>query len=312
MSPPPYHLRLNKAVDRFLFFEAIRRLENAGSLAAYTYYGMGGPYLEDFRVLYELCGDVKMVSIENSPNIFRRQLFHRPCQTMDIRCGDFFKFIDDYDASGEKSIFWLDFTDLTLQNVEHFGDLLSRVADGSVVKVTLQASYDYYRNNRQIFHEQFDSLRLNPTARVPQPQKEFVKEILGILQVMSQKMLPANLGARYQPISSFFYSDGTPMVTLTGFVCSGNECDCMRQRFEEWDFVNFAWDDPVAIRVPVLSTKERLHLQRYLPMKNPSGSALLERLGYPLHENNDERTYTQLEQYAAFHRHYPYFIRAVP
>ena len=311
MNPPPYHLRPNKAVDRFLFFEAIRRLETSGSLSDYTYYGMGGPYLEDFRVLYELCDDIRMVSIEKSDHIFRRQLFHRPCRTLDLRYGDFFEFIDNYDAFGEKSIFWLDFTDLKLQNIEYFGDLLSKVTDGSVVKVTLLASYNYYRRDRQSFHEQFDSLRPNQETRVPRQQGAFAREILKILQVMSQKALPASLKARFQPISSFYYADGSPMVTLTGFVCSDDQYDELRQRFEDWDFVNFGWNSPAQIRVPVLSTKERLHLQRYLPMTNPTGSALLERLGHALGDNVDESS-AQLEQYAWFHRHYPYFIRAVP
>ena len=185
------------------------------------------------------------------------------------------------------------------------------MTDGSIVKVTLLASYNYYRRDRKSFHEQFDSLRPDPEARVPHQQGRFAKEILGILQVVSQQALPASLGARYQPISSFYYADGSPMVTLTGFVCSNDQHGEMRQRFEEWDFVNFAWNNPTPIKVPVLSTKERLHLQRYLPMPNPAGSVLLERLGYALGNNFDE-SYAQLEQYALFHRQYPYFIRAVP
>ena len=238
----------NKAVDRFVFFEAVKVLGTSESLSDYTYYGMGGPYLEDFRVLYELCNDVNMVSIENMPHIFKRQLFHRPCRTMDVRYGDFFEFIDDYDGSGEKSIFWLDFTDLKLQNVEYFGDLLRKVSDGSIVKVTLLAGLGNYRRHREGFLEQFDSLRPNPGARVPREQADFAREVLSILQVVSQKALPASLGSRYQPITSFYYADGAPMVTLTGVVCSGDQCDETRRIFEEWEFVNFAWNAPHRLR----------------------------------------------------------------
>ena len=179
------------------------------------------------------------------------------------------------------------------------------------MKTTLLASHRYYRRDPKSFHEQFDSLRPDPDARVPRQPDRFAREILGILQTMSQRALPANLGVRFQPISSFYYADGSPMVTLTGFVCSCDKYDEMRQRFQDWEFVNFSWNDPSQISVPVLSTKERLHLQRYLPMTNPTGSALLERLGYPLDTKIGE-SYAQLEQYAAFHRQYPYFIRAVP
>ncbi len=53
MTPPAYHLRTNKAIDRFTFIEAIRRMASPKELSECTYYGFGGPYLEDFRLLHE-------------------------------------------------------------------------------------------------------------------------------------------------------------------------------------------------------------------------------------------------------------------
>ena len=71
MKQPPYHLRPNKAVDRLALVEAIKRLGRMGDLSEYTYYGLGGPYLEDFRLLYELCPEIKMVSIEEFYNMIQ-------------------------------------------------------------------------------------------------------------------------------------------------------------------------------------------------------------------------------------------------
>ena len=80
MKHPAYHLRPNKAAERFAFIEAIRRLErlSESGLADYTYHGLGGPYLEDFRLLYEFCPDIDMVSIESNDETYKRQRFHRP------------------------------------------------------------------------------------------------------------------------------------------------------------------------------------------------------------------------------------------
>ena len=45
-------------------------------LAEYTYFGLGGPFLEDFRVLNDFFGDLKLVSIEVNEEVVKRQQFH--------------------------------------------------------------------------------------------------------------------------------------------------------------------------------------------------------------------------------------------
>ena len=49
-SSLPYRLRPNKAVDRELFLSLLMRLAPALSLEKYHYVGLGGPFLEDFRL----------------------------------------------------------------------------------------------------------------------------------------------------------------------------------------------------------------------------------------------------------------------
>ncbi|MGH7814651.1 MAG: O-methyltransferase [Candidatus Binataceae bacterium] len=62
MKAPAYHLRPNKAVDRLIFMEAIQHLEGVHPLDSYTYYGFGGPFLEDCRLIYERHPKIKIVS----------------------------------------------------------------------------------------------------------------------------------------------------------------------------------------------------------------------------------------------------------
>jgi hypothetical protein len=47
----PYHLRQNKAIDRNLFTDLLSRIGRYKNISDYTYYGFGGPYMEDFKVL---------------------------------------------------------------------------------------------------------------------------------------------------------------------------------------------------------------------------------------------------------------------
>ena len=141
MSSPPYHLRPNKAADRFAFMEAINRLSRTSDrgLQEYTYHGLGGPYLEDFRLLYEFCPDIKMVSFEIKEEIYNRQRFHRPNINLKLKHENIMSFIDRYNPRDAKSIFWLDYTDLEYGNFLDFMALLGVVTEFSMIKITLRA-----------------------------------------------------------------------------------------------------------------------------------------------------------------------------
>ena len=77
MRHPPYHLRVNKAIDRFLLVQIIDILKRYCEISDYTYYGFGGPFLEDCRLIHNRCPEIKIVSIEKNEHTFKRQEFHR-------------------------------------------------------------------------------------------------------------------------------------------------------------------------------------------------------------------------------------------
>ncbi len=114
MKSPAYHLRANKAVDRLALIDAVRHLGLSVDLSQYTYYGFGGWALEDFRLFYEFHPQVKLVSIENSGEGYKRQKFHAPCGASHLKLEfiDFRTFLTSYDSNERKSIFWIDYLDL--------------------------------------------------------------------------------------------------------------------------------------------------------------------------------------------------------
>ena len=311
MSQPPYHLRPNKAVDRFLLLEVIRRLDRLEDLSRYTYYGLGGPYLEDFRILYEHRDDIGMVSVESNEQIYERQRFHRPCRTLRLKNIDVFDFIDQYEHDEQKSIFWLDYTNLAMKNFEYFELLLTKVADRSLVKISLRAEVTDWRCKPERFRDRFRRILPDPAQDPPLIASRYASLLQAMLKIVAQRALPAELPTTFQPISSFFYSDGTGILTVTGIVCSREDHLIVRQAFEGWDLANLDWTEPREIDVPILSTKERLSLQQRLPCDGDAGPTLLRTLGYEL-AGGKERTMQQLEQYADFHRYFPHFMRAVP
>jgi hypothetical protein len=314
MKQPAYHLRPNKAVDRLTLIEAVKHITNLGlALNEYTYYTLGGPHLEDCRLMYEFYPEVKMVSVEENEDIFKRQDFHMPCGTLEIMQAQFKSFLAEYDPKDRKSIFWLDYTRFEYGNFEDFMVLLGKVIPNSMIKVTMRAEpRDYYNRKRvQEFQRRFGAVLPRPGTSPPATADDFAFLVQSMLRIAAQKTLSSATPLTFQPISSFRYSDGTSMVSLTGFVCERERQDRVKEAFKGLQFPNFEWGRPRLIDMPILSTKERLHLQRLLPC-GPGGGAILRRsLGY-LIDDDQESTEMKLQQYADFHRYYPYFMKATP
>lgn len=315
MRQPAYHLRPNKAVDRLTLIEVIRLFTKKTDLSRYTYYSLGGPTLEDFRLIYEFYPEVRMVCIERDEQIHRRQRFHLPCRSNRLRLvhESFNSFLTHYEAKDEGSIFWLDYTGLQFTHFEDFMELLGKVGSSSIVKITLRSNPRDYETEEQVekFKKKFSAILPDHSEPLPTRLDGFATLLQKMLQIASQRALPSAMPLMFLPISSFYYMDGVGIFTLTGIVCDRNDEASIRNLFRKLRFVNLNWGEPTKIDVPNLSTKERIHLQRHLPRAGNAGKALTRALGYLINGNRDE-TELQLQQYADFHRYFPYFIKAVP
>ena len=329
MSGPPYQLRKNKAADRFALIEAIRRLPILGyDLNNYRYFSLGGPYLEDMRQIYEFCPEITMVSIEMYGEVCSRQCFHMPCRNIQIVESDLSSYITTFQPERE-CIFWLDNTGLEISNFDDFIRLLRKVFEGSLIKITLMANpMDYWkfsRDRRPIekrkekipeFRRIFERVLPHPDEYPHWKKQEFANLLKQMLRVATEEALPAETtDLTFRPISSFYYIDSTPMFTLTGIVWPRSGVQDLYEIFGDWEFADLTWDidsKPKHIDIPDLSTKERLHLQEFLPCKTARGVTLRDALGHLIHHRDDGTTEAALEQYAAFHRYFPYFLRGVP
>ena len=323
MKHPTYHLRPNKTADRFAFVEAIKRLERlrGKGLSDYTYYGLGGPFLEDFRLLYEFFPDLGMVSIENEKETYERQRFHRPCKSVQLQLEELSSFIARFDPGDQRSIFWLDYTKLQYRYFEEFKALLSTLPEQSMLKLTLRCHPKDYWHSESVdsdslqdesFRTRFEGVMPSPSAPLPTRFEDFALLLQGMVQVATEQALPSTATSlTFVPVSSFCYRDGAGMFTLTGVVCDSTETSLVDEVFADWEFANLTWERPKLIDVPVLSTKERLHLQHLLPSSASTGATLLQSLGY-LIDKNASKSEAVLEQYAAFHRYSPYVLRGVP
>jgi hypothetical protein len=315
---PPYPLRPNKAVDRYMLIEALKLLARPEDLKGYTYYGFGGPYLEDLRLLHEHFPKIKMVSFEANAQTHKRQFFHAPCSGIRLLRTDFRSFLAQNTFEKSASIFWLDYIDLHYGAFEEFKEVLEKVLPGSVVKVTVRAEPKDYdgvsddgKSKVEEFKMRFGAVLPSASTAPPMRFEEFVQLLQQMFQIASQQALPSASGQTFLPIYSSCYSDGTGMFSICGIVCSRDALQENRVKFEDHRIANLDWGKPTRLNVPFLSTKERLLLQEYLPCPKNAGATLLKALGYFIDDGrkNSERT---LQDYANFYRYYPHFIKARP
>ncbi len=333
MRHPAYQLRPYKAVDRALLIDILTKLDGYAPFSTpdtdYTYYSLGGPFLEDFRVIQQRFPNISLVSIESNLHTFRRQKFQRPSKRIRLVHKSLSDFITEMSDSGP-CIFWLDYIDNTYARFDEFMKLLSQVGEKSIVKVTLRAEMQDWRLNTEEkekalskevaellekrFLEEFriEYAKVSPSAVESGMFREnrFPKLLQDMLQIATEKALPAGAGLVFQPLASTRYSDKTQMLSLVGIVCSPNDRNKIANRLKTWRFANLDWRDPTLISLPVLSIKERLHLEQYLPETNPDGKSLVKALGYNVDEDR-QSSIEMMAQYSACHSHYPHFARVI-
>ena len=206
MRHPPYPLRPNKAIDRYLLIEAIRLLDRAEDLSKFTYYGLGGPYLEDFRLLHDNFPKIKMVSLEQDSETHKRQKFHLPCSGVTLLNTDFRSFLAQEDLEKTRSIFWLDYIGLEYAAFEEFEELLDKVTPGSLIKITLRAEPGDYVETKDAedFKKKFAAVLPTHSTTPPPTSGEFAQLLQDMIQIASQQALPSATGQTFQAI--YFYS----------------------------------------------------------------------------------------------------------
>ena len=305
---PPYHLRINKAIDRFLLVEILEILKrHCKKMSGYTYYGFGGPFLEDCKLVYNRFPEIKIVSIERDEQTFERQKFHRFSKNLNLVQNEFSDFLESFSGnSGE--IFWLDYTDRKLVRFREFQSILGKVSENSVVRITIRAE----RNGQKLenFQRRYSGIAPGKIRGIDMREpSHFVKLLQDMFQTASIHVLPEVGESVFQLLNSSYYKDSTQMLSITGIVCNKDEVLKIRKWFKDWKFANLDWETPHKINVPTLSVKERLYLEQYLPTTKKTGLFLSRALGYKIDE--DEEHIEQLKQYEEFHQYYPYFARVL-
>lgn len=274
-----YHLRQNKAIERNLFVDLLARVGRYVNISNYSYIGFGGPFLEDFKHLHSALRISKMISLEMDPNVYKRQMFNRPISCISLRNESSGDFLNNYEFDNEAgNIVWFDYanTDITSQLTET-QRLIEKLGHGDIFKITVNASptalgepqdrSKMLEYRAEVLANRLSSYGPAEVTAASVATKNYPKTLLAAIMSAVKHGLAGDPSIVLQPLAAFVYSDGQQMLTVTGVLLHKDEIERFleQSRLPCWSFFNADCLAPKSISVPVLSAKERVHIESMLP-----------------------------------------------
>lgn len=327
MKHPAYHLRTNKAVDRLSWISQVR--DSLTNERKASFYSLGGPFLEDMKLAHVAFPNMRLVSLESNLQTYKRQRFHNftsQLALVNATVDDY--LIHQYEPS-DQDFFWLDFTDLSLQRLNSFRTLVTKVPNCSLIRITLRAEPDMTLKNvekhlteeqasklateiNEKFEKDFSAVLSHDAQKTPLCSSiDFARTVQMMVRRVSSEAL-ASADNQFIHISTSRYDDGCQMLSVTGIVLKrdDNQSIVNNLKMKGIRLEQDAWSEPVEIKVPVLSILERHWLDKHLPKRDRDslGKALLKKLKYHI-EDGEKHTENALRQYAKYYREYPNFAK---
>lgn len=270
----PYDLRPAKQVERRIILDTLFRLsQNGFSIADYQYTGMGSIHFVDFLMFHKMLGIRKMWSVEHSLEIQNRIKFNKPFDFIRIMFGPMSDVMPKL-SRDIKHILWLDYDDIVSK--EMLGDVIlacSHLSNGSILLVTVDVEppgsgddgpkewMAYYRSIANEFISHLDNKDYKKT-NLPRINADILE------RAISEGLLGRDVS--FHPVFSFLYADGHQMLTIGGVIGSDGERRSIEasglgeERYIRRKLAN----KPFEIKIPVLTRKERLHLDAAMPCQD--------------------------------------------
>ncbi len=280
-----YDLRPAKQVERRMLLDFFRRLAGRGiPVESFRYTGMGSIHFVDHILFHKFLGIDRLVSVERDAEIRDRVQFNRPFDSVELVMAEIGHYIPKLDRD-EKHIVWLDY-DYPLSE-----DMLADVrtgafelSEGSFLLVTVdvepldlkspaERNSDSSRSglNYEHYRDIADDLWKPEWTKRDFTNRQVHLRVLDILGLALQEGVAGRRGLSVLPCFKFVYADGNEMATLGVRIDAedkGAELEQMRGEGADYLVLDFA-ADPFYINVPVLTRRERLHLEAAMPSSDP-------------------------------------------
>lgn len=313
-----YLMRPNKTVDRLLFADLLERVDaSLGIGERYTYVGMGAAYMEDFRLLHERFPRMRMVSLEEIPQVSLRQRFNRPHSAIRFLAQSSKQWIEQSLPGKSPQIIWLDFQGKQRQDqISEFQSLVAKAVKPSILRLTLDASSETLGANTTP-KEKLGRLKSQLGALIADDitvdvfvERGFENILRDIVFRAASQSLKNQPSVRFQPLLVVSYKDTSRMLTVTGLVSERGELEAVIEKssLREWEYSWMRSNTTLKIDLPELSARERLTLNQMLPAKSAKVSSIHKAFGFWI-ANDEHQSEAMLASYIQFARHYPQFAR---
>ncbi len=326
-----YNLRPNKFVERQLFIELLAKVCSE-SPEKYVYVSLGGPQLEDQKLVHQQLGFRHLISLELDPIVHQRQLFNlRPASVKCLKNStedfvvDFDRYLSEY--NDKTFVVWFDYAspnDRRDQLLE-FERLLSRMQPPDILKITLNANPATLgglapeESQDHLQQRQLERLRGQLDNYLPaDPIEPGQMTERGLIPIFCHAIKRAALNAVQKsprlnvfPLSIFYYRDVYhQMITVTVCLTQKTEGDKLVQELVSrgWDYLPKDWTDATKIDIPNLTAKERLYIEG-MPFSEDTKS-VHEKLPFRF-DKDDGESLKILEEYARHYRRYPSYFQVV-
>jgi hypothetical protein len=323
MKHPAYNLRPNKAVDRSLLVERIHELEDAGLLSVKNsaYYGFGGPFLDDFRILSERFPSMSFHSLEKTTHTYKRQKFHKFSPKIRLHHRSVEGFLANEDMeSADHLVWWLDYTNLGINELRDVTSLANSLSPGDFLRITASANVridveqlgELFGGKacQRVLNDEVEDFRVKFESYLPddfEPSHVYEDQLypeLCVKMIKNALEKRNNLSStRIWHLGNRIYRDGAKMVTCEFYV-SSKPYEGSREGYKYLSKCASFGAAIEVINVPNLSIKERLFLEGVVPANPHRISRLSKRLGYNI-DNSAKMHEMAIEQYALYHKHYP-------
>jgi len=332
----PYHLRPNKFVERSLFLDILAHINRQSPISEYLYVSFGGPYLEDFKVIHSAFGNRKMLSLEQTDWVYRRQQFNIPYGCVRCISKTSQQFITDYtnildSFSNPQVLIWLDYAaaDKIREQLTECEAIVAKLKHLDILKITVNAnpsSLDGTSDDNDELEEQRWTRRLQilrdrvgdylPNDTTAEQMKHSMYPSL-LLKAIHKAAANAMVGANhlvFHPLAAYVYEDSHQMLTLTGIALGRRDVENFLQvtGLNVDEFATNNWSDVIRINVPYLSPREKFYLDSLIFNQTRKNDRLKlkksTRLKITL-ASTDAASRELAERYIRFYRYYPHYHR---
>ncbi|MFD1720296.1 O-methyltransferase [Amnibacterium endophyticum] len=259
-----YSDRSAKTVQRRMIVDACRRLTAIAPTIEYQYVGFGGLEYNDFIDMHLALGLETMTSIERDTMLTHRVEFNRPYAGIEVKMGEARDMLSTLHWD-RRAITWLDYTDPLDRNILRDVDYVIRAAPpGSVTIVTTQADLRGKSAPERLatIRERLDDLCPPDLAPKDTNGWGIAAAEREALQTLANSVCREAHDGPFRQLFNFNYADNARMLTWGGITASpALEEAITRCRFDDLPFIREG-AQPLLVRVPDLTTREWLHLER--------------------------------------------------